>query len=117
MPIFRVQIRAFTVVAGKRPLSSMSPTVVFRDQKPYMVIGGSGGPTILTAVLQVFLNAIEYDFKLSDAVELPRIHHQLIPDLVTIENGVQEDVIHGLRIRNHIVCHEFNIVSLSCTWK
>ena len=70
---------------GKRPLSSMSPTIVLRDDRVVFVGGGSGGPRIITATLQVLLNALMYDMGAEDAVNAPRFHHQWLPDVLYIE--------------------------------
>ena len=74
------------VAPGKRPLSSMSPTIVLgADQKPVMSVGASGGPFIITATYQVIESALLSGLNLHDAVSAPRWHHQWLPDLVTIE--------------------------------
>jgi gamma-glutamyltranspeptidase / glutathione hydrolase len=86
----------------KRPLSSMSPTIVDRDGRPFLVVGGSGGPRIITAVLQVLLNVLEYDFDIGDAVAAPRFHHQWQPDVLYRNDcAVEDPVIAGLRRRGH----------------
>jgi len=70
------------VEASKRMLSSMSPTIVTKDGKPFLAVGSPGGGTIITTVLQVITNVIDYHMDISDAVSLPRFHHQWEPDLV-----------------------------------
>jgi gamma-glutamyltranspeptidase / glutathione hydrolase len=81
-----VQGEANAIAPGKRPLSSMSPTIVTKDGKPVMVVGTPGGSRIITAVLQTMINAIDYDMNAQEAVDMPRIHQQWLPDLTNLEN-------------------------------
>jgi gamma-glutamyltranspeptidase / glutathione hydrolase len=81
-----VQGEANAIAPGKRPLSSMSPTIVTRDGKTVMVVGTPGGSRIITAVLQTMINAIDYDMNAQEAVDMPRIHQQWLPDLTNVEN-------------------------------
>jgi gamma-glutamyltranspeptidase / glutathione hydrolase len=81
-----VQGAANAIAPGKRPLSSMSPTIVSKDGKPVMVVGTPGGSRIITAVLQTMINAIDYDMNAQEAVDMPRIHQQWLPDLTNVEN-------------------------------
>jgi gamma-glutamyltranspeptidase/glutathione hydrolase len=74
------------IVANKRPLSSMTPTIVLRDGKPILVVGSPGGPTIINTVLQVILNSIDHKMNLAQAVQAPRIHHQWMPDETSYES-------------------------------
>ena len=94
---------ANAVAAGKRPLSSMSPTIVFSQGQPVMTAGGNGGPAIITATLQVLLNLIEFEMTAREAVEVPRIHHQWMPPLLFAEPGVVADVRTHLAARGHTV--------------
>ena len=71
---------ANAIEPGKRPLSSMTPTIVFRDGEPHLVTGSPGGSKIITTVLQTILNVIEYDMNIAEASNSPRIHHQWLPD-------------------------------------
>ena len=81
----------------KRPLSSMSPTIVLKDGKIYMVVGSPGGSRIITTVLQVISNVIDHDMNIREAVDAPRIHMQWLPDELRIEkNGLAKDVIDSL---------------------
>lgn len=80
-----VQGEANAIAPGKRPLSSMTPTIVLKDGKLYLVIGSPGGPTIITTVLQVILNVVDFDMNLREAIAAPRIHHQWLPDIVRHE--------------------------------
>ena len=86
---------------GKRPLSSMSPTIVFKDGKPFLVTGSPGGSRIITVVLQVILNAIDHQMPIAEAVAMPRIHHQWLPDEVSIERGLPPEAIEALVARGH----------------
>ncbi|WP_375783616.1 gamma-glutamyltransferase [Bradyrhizobium sp. Pha-3] len=81
-----VQGEANSIVPGKRPLSSMSPTIVTRDGKPVMVVGTPGGSRIITAVLLTMINAIDYGMNAQEAVDMPRFHQQWLPDLTNLEN-------------------------------
>jgi gamma-glutamyltranspeptidase / glutathione hydrolase len=84
---------------GKRPLSSMSPTIVLKDGKPYLVTGSPGGSRIITAVLQVIVNVIDRHMGVADAVAAPRVHDQWLPDQVFAEPGVPDAVVSTLQAR------------------
>jgi gamma-glutamyltranspeptidase/glutathione hydrolase len=73
---------------GKRMLSSMSPTIVVRNKRPFLVLGTPGGRTIPNTITQVLLNVIDFDMTLEDAVSQRRIHHQWMPDVTSLEEGV-----------------------------
>jgi len=88
---------------GKRPLSSMSPTIVLKDGKPWIVTGCPGGSYIITAVLQVILNVVDHGMNIAAAVAKPRLHHQWLPDEVRIEHGFAPEVVEALRARGHKV--------------
>jgi len=88
---------------GKRPLSSMSPTIVLRDDKPVLITGAPGGSRIITTVLQVFLNTIDWRMPIADAVAAPRVHHQWMPDEVVTEPGVPAETVRALQARGHNV--------------
>jgi gamma-glutamyltranspeptidase/glutathione hydrolase len=88
---------------GKRPLSSMTPTIVLKDGKPVLVTGSPGGSRIVSTVLQVIVNVLDYDMNIADAVDAPRLHHQWRPDQVRAEHGFPDDVLAGLRARGHTV--------------
>ncbi|WP_439400414.1 gamma-glutamyltransferase (plasmid) [Bradyrhizobium sp. PMVTL-01] len=81
-----VQGEANAIAPGKRPLSSMSPTIVSKAGKPVMVVGTPGGSRIITAVLQTMINAMDYGMNAQEAVDMPRIHQQWLPDLTNVEN-------------------------------
>ena len=88
---------------GKRPLSSMSPTIVLKDGKPVLVTGSPGGSRIISTVLQVIVNVLDYHMDVASAVAAPRLHHQWLPDEVRIEHGFPDDVIAALRAKGHTV--------------
>jgi gamma-glutamyltranspeptidase/glutathione hydrolase len=88
---------------NKRPLSSMTPTIVLKDGKPWLVTGTPGGSYIITATMQVILNVIDHGMNIAAAVAKPRLHHQWLPDEVKIEHGFPADVAEGLRARGHTV--------------
>ena len=94
---------ANAVEPGKRPLSSMTPTIVFKDGAPYFATGSPGGSRIITTVLQVILNIIDHDMNVAEASHAPRIHHQWYPEVLYIEKGIGFDTQTLLRARNHKV--------------
>jgi gamma-glutamyltranspeptidase / glutathione hydrolase len=88
---------------GKRPLSSMTPTIVLKDGKVVLVTGSPGGSRIISAVLQVIVDVLDYHMDVASAVAAPRLHHQWMPDRVRVEHGFPADVIAGLRAKGHTV--------------
>ncbi|WP_148203896.1 gamma-glutamyltransferase [Nitrobacter winogradskyi] len=88
---------------GKRPLSSMTPTIVLKDGKPVLATGSPGGSRIVSTVLQVIVNVLDYDMNIAAAVQAPRLHHQWLPDEVRAEEGFPDGVIAELRARGHTV--------------
>jgi gamma-glutamyltranspeptidase / glutathione hydrolase len=88
---------------GKRPLSSMSPTIVLKDGKPVLVTGTPGGSRIISAVTQVIVNSIDYRMNIAAAVAAPRVHHQWLPDEVRAERGIPTEVLAELRDKGHKV--------------
>ncbi|WP_036480055.1 gamma-glutamyltransferase [Myxosarcina sp. GI1] len=98
------QGEANLIEPGKRPLSSMSPTIVTQDGQVYLVTGSPGGSTIPNTVLQVIVNAIDYDMDLEAAVNTPRLHYQGFPNVVVSEpNAVDAKTIRGLRLRGYTI--------------
>ncbi len=96
-----VQSEQNLVAAGKRPLSSMSPTLLYRDGKVVGCAGGSGGPYIISNVVQVLLDVFVHGVDVRAAVEAPRVHQQWLPDELVVEAAVPEDVRAGLTRRGH----------------
>lgn len=86
---------------GKRPLSSMTPTILFRDGKVAMVTGSPGGSRIITITLQTILNVVDHRMNIAEAVAAPRIHHQWLPDAIDVEQGVSVDTVRLLMARGH----------------
>ncbi len=97
-----VQGPANLIAPGRRPLSSMSPTLVFRDgQTPWLATGSPGGSRIITTVLQVLLNRIVHGLNLATAVSSPRVHSQLWPDQISVEEGFSPDTLERLAAQGH----------------
>ncbi|MEL7185885.1 MAG: gamma-glutamyltransferase, partial [Pseudomonadota bacterium] len=92
---------ANAVEAGKRPLSSMTPTMVFTDGEPWFATGSPGGSRIISSVLQVIVNAIDHEMNLAEAGTAPRMHHQWYPDVLQMESGFSPDTIKLLKARGH----------------
>ena len=93
---------ANAIVPGKRPLSSMTPTIVLKDKKLFLVTGSPGGPTIINTVLQIVSNVIDFGMSITQAVESPRIHHQWMPDSLSYErNGLSTDTANILKSLGH----------------
>jgi gamma-glutamyltranspeptidase/glutathione hydrolase len=80
-----VQGKANAIAPGKRPLSSMTPTIVLKDGKPVLAVGSPGGARIITTVLEIIVNVIDHAMTLQEAVDAPRIHHQWLPDTLAGE--------------------------------
>lgn len=94
---------ANAVEGGKRPLSSMTPTIVMKDGQVYLVTGSPGGSRIITTVLQVIMNVIDHEMNIAEATMAPRIHHQWLPDEIRIEEGLSPDTIALLQAMGHTV--------------
>ena len=93
---------ANAIEPGKRPLSSMTPTIVLKDGKPYIVIGSPGGSTIITTAMQVILNVVIHGMDIKEAVTSPRFHSQWVPDVIMTEpRGLSRDVIKNLEAIGH----------------
>ena len=95
----------------KRMLSSMTPTIVTRNNELYLVLGSPGGSTIITTVLQTILNKTIFDMSIEEAVAAPRFHHQWLPDEIVLEpNGFDEQTITDLKKMGYIISERNNIV-------
>jgi gamma-glutamyltranspeptidase/glutathione hydrolase len=81
----------------------MTPTILLREGRPFMLTGSPGGPRIITTVLLSILNVIDYGMDVQGAVSAPRFHHQWVPDRLFVERAIPEDVVRGLRRRGHAV--------------
>ena len=96
-----VQGEKNSVAPGRRPLSSMTPTLVFRNGEPWLATGSPGGSLIITAVMQTILNAMAFDMNIAEAAAAPRVHHQWMPDRVLIEPGISRDTLDILEGMGH----------------
>ncbi len=88
---------------GKRPLSSMTPTIVLKDNKPVLVTGSPGGSRIISAVAQVIVNVIDHKMDAARAVASARLHHQWLPDQLYLERGFPDDVVEALKAKGHVI--------------
>lgn len=95
--------QANSIRAGKRPLSSMTPTIVFANGEPWFATGSPGGSRIITTVLQTIVNVIDHQMNLAEAAAAPRMHHQWYPDILQLESGFSPDTIRILEERGHQV--------------
>lgn len=99
-----IQSRANRIEAGKRPLSSMTPTILVKDDKVMAIAGSPGGPTIINTVLQMLVNVVDHGMTATQSVAAPRLHHQWMPDELMVESlGLSKDVAEALRRRGHTV--------------
>ena len=94
---------ANAIQAGKRPLSSMTPTIVLKDDKVWLVTGSPGGARIITTVLQVVMNMIDHGMNVAEASTAPRVHHQWLPDELRVEEGISLDTIRLLQAKGHTI--------------
>ncbi len=94
---------ANSVEGNKRPLSSMSPTIVMKDGKPFIITGSPGGSRIITTTLQIIMNVIDHDLNIAEAAAAPRIHHQWLPDVLRVEQSLNNDTIELLKAKGHNV--------------
>jgi gamma-glutamyltranspeptidase/glutathione hydrolase len=107
---------ANAIEPGKRPLSSMSPTIVLREGKPAGVFGSPGGPRIITTVVQTFLNVVVFGMDIQAAVDFPRVHHQWKPNRIYVEPEIPKDVILNLESKGHEVIRRARWSSAQCIW-
>jgi gamma-glutamyltranspeptidase/glutathione hydrolase len=103
---------ANAVAPGKRPLSSMSPTIVLKRGKPILAVGAAGGPKIISAVLMEIVAILDLGKTPAEALAAPRIHHQWSPDELMVENELSTPVKENLQERGHKV-RELNALSVS----
>jgi gamma-glutamyltranspeptidase/glutathione hydrolase len=95
---------ANAIAPGKRPLSSMTPTLVFKDDRLVLVTGSPGGPTIINTVLQVILNVIDHGLPVMEAVKAPRVHHQWMSDEFVYERaGLPIATVTQLKAKGHVL--------------
>ena len=96
-----IQGEANSVAAHKTPLSSMVPTILTKDGKFFLVLGTPGGPTIINSVLQTIVNVVDFGMNAQEAVDQPRIHHQWLPDTLSLERGFSPDTLDLLKAKGH----------------
>lgn len=94
--------KANAIEPEKRMLSSMSPTILLKNDKPFLIVGSPGGSKIITSVLQVILNVVNFEMDIQEAVNMPRFHHQWLPDEIKYEKyAINKDVQTDLSTRGH----------------
>ena len=91
------------IAPGKRPLSSMSPTIVLKDDRPILTLGAAGGPKIITQVVLAMVNHLDLGMELDEALAASRFHHQWSPDLLMVEKTMPSEIIRNLSERGHVV--------------
>ena len=95
---------ANSIQPKKRMLSAMTPTIVLKDNKPHLILGSPGGPSIITSVFQTILNVVEYGMTVTEAVSSPRFHHQWYPDLIVMEDEAYNDELNSiLSKKNYLI--------------
>jgi gamma-glutamyltranspeptidase/glutathione hydrolase len=104
-----VQGEGNAIAPEKRPLSSMTPTIVLKDGKLFMVIGAPGGGRIITGVTQALLNVIDFGMNMQEAIDAPRFHHQWQPDQLQMEKGFSPDTMALLRAKGHTIAPISNV--------
>jgi len=98
-----IQGEANAIAPRKTPLSSMTPTIVLKDGKPFLALGSPGGPTIINSVLEVLVNVLDFHMNVQDAVNWPRFHHQWMPDTLSMEPGYSPDTVALLEKRGYTI--------------
>ncbi len=106
---------ANAIEAGKRPLSSMTPTIVFKQGQPTFTTGSPGGSTIINTVLQTVLNIVDFEMNIAEAAASPRIHHQWQPDKVFVEPGLNIDTRRLLEAKGHKIVPSSRVIGRTQT--
>jgi gamma-glutamyltranspeptidase/glutathione hydrolase len=96
-----IQGPANAIGPSKRPLSAMSPTIVLKDGKLFLVLGSPGGPTIITTVANILIGVVDFSLDIEEAVDAPRFHHQWLPDQILVEDRLSPDTMNLLRSKGH----------------
>lgn len=96
-----IQGPANAIGPGKRPLSAMTPTIVLKDRKLFLILGSPGGPRIITTVANILLGVVDYGMDIQTAVNAPRFHHQWLPDEIVLEPGFSPDTVKMLQAMGH----------------
>lgn len=103
---------------GKRPLSSMAPTIILRGNRPELVVGAAGGPRIITATVQTILNILDFAMPVTSAVSSPRVHHQWLPDRLNVEPKITPETKTALEQRGHALREQTSLgVVQAITWE
>jgi len=98
-----IQSAANAIAPGKRPLSAMTPTIVLKDGKPFLVAGSPGGPTIISTVLNDVISIVDNGLNVQQAADAPRFHHQYLPDVLEVEKAFPSPVVEKLRGEGYTV--------------
>jgi len=109
--------KANAIEANKRPLSSMTPTIVLKDGEPYIATGTPGGSKIITAVFQQLVNVLNYKLNIAEATNAPRVHHQWQPDILYVERNTPSDTIKLLKAQGYTVEVSSSLGSLQSIMK
>ena len=96
-----IQGPANAIGPGKRPLSAMTPTIVLKDGKLFLVLGAEGGPTIITNDATILMSVVDFGLDIQEAVNAPRLHHQWLPDVIEVEDRLSPDTMNLLRSKGH----------------
>src|SRR6266481_3895865 len=96
-----IQGPANAIAPGKRPLSAMTPTIVLKDGKPFLILGSPGGPRIITIVANILIGVVDFSLDIAEAVNAPRFHHQWLPDQILVEDRLSPDTMNVLRSKGH----------------
>jgi gamma-glutamyltranspeptidase / glutathione hydrolase len=96
-----IQGPANAIGPGKRPLSAMTPTIVLKDGKLYLVLGAEGGPTIITTVANILMGVVDFGLDIQESVNAPRFHHQWLPDELRLEDRISPDTVRLLQNKGH----------------
>jgi len=96
-----IQGPANAIGPGKRPLSAMTPTIVLKDGKLFLILGSPGGPRIITIVANILIGVVDFSLDIQEAVNAPRFHHQWLPDEILVEDSLSPDTMSVLRSRGH----------------
>ncbi len=96
-----IQGPANAIGPGKRPLSAMTPSIVVKDGKLFLVLGAEGGPTIITNVATILMSVVDFGLDIQESVNAPRLHHQWLPDVIEVEDRLSPDTMNLLRSKGH----------------
>ncbi len=106
-----------SIAAGKRPLSSMSPTIVLKAGKPVMTVGAAGGPKIITQVVWAIINHLDLGMPIGEAIAAPRVHHQWSPDRLLVETSLDPKTVAELKSMGHEITHSSEVgVTQAISW-